>query len=130
MRYQLRDKEPDTLNKAQEMAIKMDLNMQASRKSNIPGFTRAFVPPKPHEPKAKDPSQEVYDRKIKKLNEKIETMQNDYVDQLKNMQNRMIIMERSYNRQKNLPPKNNNWVPKKAPQDRRPPITNWNQLIW
>ena len=30
-------------------------------------------------------------------------------------------MERSYNRKNYLPPKNNNWVPKKAPQDRRPP---------
>ena len=74
IRYQLTDKEPDTLNKAQEMEIKIDLNMQASRNSNILGFTRAFVPPKPHEPKAKDPLQEAYDRKIKELNEKMETM--------------------------------------------------------
>jgi hypothetical protein len=39
LRYQLRDKDPTTL-KAQEVAIKIDRNMQASEKSNLPGFTR------------------------------------------------------------------------------------------
>jgi hypothetical protein len=40
MRYQLRDKEPTNLKIAQEMATKIDKNMQASGKSNLPGFTR------------------------------------------------------------------------------------------
>jgi hypothetical protein len=40
MRYQLRDKEPTDLKRAQETAIKIDKNMQASRKSNLSGFTR------------------------------------------------------------------------------------------
>ena len=47
MRYQLKDKEPGTLKKAQELAIKIDLNMQSAGKSNILGFTRALT--KPHE---------------------------------------------------------------------------------
>jgi hypothetical protein len=40
MRYQLRDKEPTNLKASQEMAIKIDKNMQASGKSNLPGFNR------------------------------------------------------------------------------------------
>jgi hypothetical protein len=35
MRYQLRDKEPTTLKGAQEVATKIDKNMQASGKSNL-----------------------------------------------------------------------------------------------
>jgi len=40
MRYQLQDKEPTNLKASQEMAIKIDKNMQASQKSNLPGFSR------------------------------------------------------------------------------------------
>jgi hypothetical protein len=40
MRYQLRDKYPANLKAAQEMAIKIDKNMQASQKSNLLGFSR------------------------------------------------------------------------------------------
>ena len=40
MKYQIRDKEPTDLKDAQEKAIKIDKNMQAAGKSNIPGFSR------------------------------------------------------------------------------------------
>ena len=40
MRYQLRDKEPTTLHGAMETVEKIDKNMQASRKFNLPGFSR------------------------------------------------------------------------------------------
>jgi hypothetical protein len=40
MRYQLRDKEPLNLKAAQDIAVKIDKNMHASRKSNLPGFNR------------------------------------------------------------------------------------------
>ena len=40
MRYQLRDKEPDNLKKAMEIAEKIDRNMQSAGKSNILGFVR------------------------------------------------------------------------------------------
>ena len=38
--YQLRDKEPADLKTAQELAEKIEKNMQSSGKSNIPGYTR------------------------------------------------------------------------------------------
>ena len=50
----------------------------------------------------------------------MEALQADYASQLKNMQNRVINMERAQTSQKNFPPKGN-WVQKKAPQDKRPP---------
>ena len=46
MQYQLRDKDPTTLLIAQEMAVKINKNMQSSGKSNIPDYTRALIPPK------------------------------------------------------------------------------------
>ena len=46
LRYQLRDKEPSDLKKAQELAVKIDQNMPALGKSNILGYTRALIPPK------------------------------------------------------------------------------------
>ena len=40
LRYQLRDKELADLKTAQELAEKIERNMQSSCKSNIPGYTR------------------------------------------------------------------------------------------
>ena len=40
MRYHLRDKEPDDLKKAMEIADKINRNMQSAGKSNIPRFVR------------------------------------------------------------------------------------------
>ena len=40
MRYRLRDKEPVDLKTAQELAEKIEKNMQSSGKSNIPSHTR------------------------------------------------------------------------------------------
>ena len=40
LRYQLRDKEPADLKTAQELAKKIEKNMQSSGKSNILGYTR------------------------------------------------------------------------------------------
>ena len=40
LRYQLRDKEPANLKIAQELAKKIEKNMQSSGKFNIPGYTR------------------------------------------------------------------------------------------
>ena len=82
--------------------------MQASGKSNIPGYTRALIPPKQQEIKAKDPTndmQEDYDKKMKEMNDRMEALQVDYANQLKNMQNRVINMERAQTNQKNFPPK-------------------------
>ena len=40
LRYQLRDKDPTDLQTAQDLAEKIEKNMQSSGKSNIPGYTR------------------------------------------------------------------------------------------
>jgi hypothetical protein len=40
IRYQLRDKDPQTLKDAQNFAVRIDKNMQDARRSNIPGFSR------------------------------------------------------------------------------------------
>ena len=45
MRYQLRDKEPRTLNGAMETVEKIDKNMQSSGKSNLPGFSIGYYHP-------------------------------------------------------------------------------------
>ena len=108
LRYQLRDKEPSDLKKAQELAVKIDQNMPALGKSNILGYTRALIPLKQQEIKAKDPMnhmQEAYEKKMKDMNDRIEALQADYANQLKNIQNRVINMERSQTTQKNFPPK-------------------------
>ena len=54
--------------------------MQASSKSNLPGFTREKAK---HEYKVKEPMQEEYDKKINELNEKMEAMEATYTNQLK-----------------------------------------------
>ena len=91
------------------MAIKIDKDMQSSGKSNIPGYTRALIPPKQQEIRAKDSTshmQETYDKKIKEMNDRMEAMQADYAK----MQNRVINVERARTSQNNFPPKGN-WVP-------------------
>ena len=40
LRYQLRDKDPVDLKTAQDLAEKIERNMQSLGKSNIPGYTR------------------------------------------------------------------------------------------
>ena len=55
MQYQIRDKEPTNLLQAQEMAIKIDLNMQSSGESNLHGYPRSSTSLKINEPKDKDP---------------------------------------------------------------------------
>ena len=56
--------------------------------------------------------QEEYDKNIKDLNEKMESMEDTYTNQLKNMQNRLVTMERSYSNKRSFHPKGNQ-VPKK-----------------
>ena len=51
--------------------------MHASGKSNLPGFTRGKSK---QESKGKEPMQEAYDKKIKKLNEKMEAMEATYTN--------------------------------------------------
>ena len=97
------------------MAIKIDKNMQSSGKSNIHGYTRPLIPPKQQHIRAKDSTnhmQETYDKKMKKMNDRMEALQADYANQLKKMQNRVINMERAQTSQNNFPPKGH-WVQRK-----------------
>ena len=51
--------------------------METSGKSNIPGYTRALIPPRQQEIKAKDPTnhmQEAYDKKMKEMNDRMEAL--------------------------------------------------------
>ena len=91
MQYQLRDKDPTTLLIAQEMVVKIDRNMQSSGKSNIPGYTRALIPPKQQEIRAEGYTQDTYDKKMKEMNDRMEALQVDYAK----MKNRVINMERA-----------------------------------
>ena len=54
MQYQIRDKELADLLQAQEMAIKIDLNMQSSGESNLHSYSRSSTPFKISESKDKD----------------------------------------------------------------------------
>ena len=57
MCYQLRDKEPTDIKTTQTMVVKIDQNMQASGRSNLPGFTRGSASKQP-KPKGKVESSE------------------------------------------------------------------------
>jgi hypothetical protein len=125
MRYQLRDKEPTDLKTAQETAIKIDKNMQASGKSNLPGFTRGSSSRQsdPKEkaaiPDNKDPS---YDP-LKAITEMVKRMEATHATQLSALQNRLIAMERSQNQNNRFQPRpgNERWQKKTPQQEQRPP---------
>jgi hypothetical protein len=125
MRYQLRDKEPTDLKAAQETANKIDKNMQASGKSNLPGFTRGSSSRQsdPKEkatvPDNKDPS---YDP-LKAITEMFKRMEATHATQLSALQNRLIAMERSQNQNNKFQPRpgNERWQKKTPQQEQRPP---------
>ena len=75
MQYQIRDKEPANLVQAQEMAIKIDLNMQSSGESNLQGYSRSSTPLKISEPKDKDPLSAMKDSYEKQMMEMKENME-------------------------------------------------------
>ena len=66
--YQLRDKEPTSLAIARSMVVKNERNMQASGKSNVPGFTRGSSS-KHSEPKEKSESKAYSSDPFKELEE-------------------------------------------------------------
>lgn len=116
--YELRDKEPTSLANAQSMVIKIERNMQASGKSNIPGFTRGNSS-KQSEPKEKSDSKTSAKDPFKELAEMIKTMELNHATHMNAMQNRLIAMERSQNNRFQSKP-NKDWQ-RKGPQDQRPP---------
>jgi hypothetical protein len=75
IRYQLRDKDPQTLRDAQNYAIRIDKNMQDARKSNIPGFSRGTSSKSIEEKKKKVENQESSSDGIKELTQLIKQME-------------------------------------------------------
>ena len=70
MIYRLRDKEPTTLHGSMETTEKIDKNMQASGKSNLPGFSRRSVSiSKSHDSKGKGVEPEGKDSTKESINE-------------------------------------------------------------
>ena len=71
MQYQIRDKEPTTLLNAQEMAVKIDRNMQFSSESNLLGYSRSSTPLKSNEHKEGDS----YKKQMMEMKERFERME-------------------------------------------------------
>jgi hypothetical protein len=105
MRYALRDKEPQDLQTAQKVAMRVEQNLLESRKSNIPGFNRGSSSKVNEEKKKETKSQESSSDGIDKLTQLIKQMEANHANQIKQleanhtsqmnaMQNRLITMER------------------------------------
>jgi ribonuclease HI len=127
MRYALRDKEPQDLDAAQRIAMRVDQNLLEARKSNIPGFTRG-PSPKVNEEKKKEPKdQGSSSDNMDKLAQLIKQMEinqanqaKEHATQMNAIQNRLIAMERN---QGNRPPQrqNDRWPRRPPHNDQRPP---------
>jgi hypothetical protein len=127
MRYALRDKDPQNLDAAQNIALRVEQNLLEARKSNIPGFTRGSSS-KVNDEKRKEPrGQESSSDGIKELTQLIKQMEinqanqaKEHANQINAMQNRLIAMERS---QANRPPHrpNDKWPRRPPHNDQRPP---------
>jgi len=120
IRYKLRDKEPSNLKEAQKLAIKIEKNMQVSGKSNLPGFTRG-ASSKSYKGKMRSKNQESTSDSVKELMELIKKMKIDHANQMNDMQNRLIAMERAQARGFHHKP-NNGWQKRVPPQEQKPPI--------
>ena len=115
LRYQLRDKELTDLKTAQELAEKIEKNMQSPGKSNIPGHTRGNnsykkeTKGKAIESEEKGTSKDPME-KVTYMIKNLVTSQNQLManqsTQLNLMHNRIITMERN-NGPRNFQPKQN-----------------------
>ena len=92
MRYQLRDKEATNVREAQDKAIRIDKNMQASRKSNVFGFLNGSPPESLKVKKVEN--QEPQGDSIKELARLIKQMEEVYINQLSAMHNKIVAMEK------------------------------------
>ena len=131
MQYQIRDKEPVTLVQVQEMAIKIDLNMQSLGESNLHGYSRSSTPVKINEPKDKDPlstMKDAYEKQMiemkREMKKNMEEAEQQHLAQLKEIQNRMITMERT---QTQPAPRT---FPTKPTWQRKPPNHEQRPLTW
>jgi hypothetical protein len=117
MRYQLRDKEPTYLKVAQEMATKIDKNIQSYEKSNLPGFIRGSIS-KQTENKEKlviTDNKDTSSDSLKALTKMMKRMEANHATQLSALQNRLIAMERAQNYRFQSRPNNERWQRKGPP---------------
>ena len=124
MRYRLRDKEPTTIQGAMQTVEKIERNMQASGKSNLPGFSRSSVSlSKSHDSKGKAVEPEDKDQikdSIKEITELMKQMMVNHTSQLNAMQNRLMTMEKTHiaqNQRSFQPRPNQEWKKKYPPQE-------------
>jgi hypothetical protein len=105
------------------MAIKIDKNMQASRKSNLPGFSRGSTSKqsKNKEKAVASDNKDTSHDPLKALTKMMKRMEANHATQLSAMQNRLIAMERAQNNRFQPRPNNERWPRKSPPQDQRPP---------
>jgi hypothetical protein len=120
MRYALRDKDPQTLEVAQNIAIRVEQKFLEDRKSNIRGFTRDSSSKVNAEKKKEPKGQESSSDGIKELTQLIKQMEINHANQMNALQNRLITMERSQNnRQQHRP--NDKWPRIPPKNEQRPP---------
>ena len=115
IRYQLKYKEPTYLKDAQKKAIKIERNMQASGKCNIPSFTRGTSSRSLEDKKKKQEIQESSSDYVKELTQLIKKMEINHGNQCTSMKIRLITMERSQSN-KFHHKKNENWQKKPPSQ--------------
>lgn len=130
LKFMLRDKDFETLKAAQDLAVKIDENMQSSGKSNLLAFTRGMhVVPK-HQDKGKAVETEARDSSkdaMKEMVDTIKTLVANHTAQMTAMQNRFVTMEKTHVAQlsqlQRFPPKGNQdrWQKKAPPYEKRPP---------
>jgi ribonuclease HI len=121
MRYASRDKDPQNLPAAQEVAVRIEKNMLEARKSNVPGFNRGSSSKVNEEKRKKDEGQASSSDGIKELIGLIKQLDMKCDNQINALQNRLITIERlqGNNRQQHKP--NDKW-PRRPPQNnQRPP---------
>jgi hypothetical protein len=120
IRYQIRDKDPQTLKDAQNFAVRIDKNMQDARKSNIPGFSRGTSSKNVEERKKKVEGHESSNDSIKELTQLIKQMKINHANQINALHNRLITMEMAQASRSHHKP-NDKWPKRPPPHDRRPP---------
>ena len=92
MRYQLRDNEPTNGREAQDKAIRIDKNMQASGKSNVLGFSKGSPPESDKVKKVEN--QEPQGDSIKELARLMKQMEEVCINQLSAMHNKIVSMKK------------------------------------
>ena len=123
LRYQLRDKEPANLKTAQELAEKIEKNMQSSGKFNIPGYTRENTSYNKEKGKTVELEEKgAFEDPVEKVTYMIKylvTSQNqlmaNHSAHLNHIHNRLITMERN-NGPRNFQPKQNQMYQDNFPQ--------------